>query len=746
MLKHKLGSAHTVAGLSLLLFSGELRLSAGDPEFLNVFPQSPNITGLSYSGQLSYSETYSPSGSQWAPGLDEREVFFASLKHADSASATWEVRVGKGGQLYSIRGPYGESQAPQTQPDAHWIDQIFQLIGVDQALNLTTPDHAYFIHQAGDYLDDPILTTTFYSPMLARNFDSGSNAFSVLNWGQQAHIPNVNQAGLLYYDRVKDLGSGVIEITYVIYNFGQDLIDYHDTPWGGVRKSVLPVTLASNPDGSATVVSALFGDGKALNLKDTGGWIAWTEDSTNQASPTLAVVLGKDITPMPSYQYAPARFRYGTGPAVNDFEVVEATPFIRQAPGSAFFFRVYMVSGTLGTVSSLANTLSASATHGQVNFTEDNADLVPVYLQTTNGQTVLTTSGPAGQSPAFYTYAEPVANSLPLFVLQSTQTGQLRLSTNPCELCTKVQLGTGEFVYKPYDGTIQYVGFLGYVLPAQYIQSKAPIYENLMDVVTDRSYFPVSAVNGTLKAVAGKVNITSVNVSGGGVNIAQNTFIELRGTNLAPNAVGPGGLNWGSAPEFASGKMPTQLDGVSVTVNGKPAYVNYISSTQVNVLTPLDTALGSVQIQLTNGTNVSAPFTAHMNAVAPAFFLLSGSSYVVATHADNSLVGPMSLSVPGYPFSPAQPPETLQLYGNGCGLPAAGLVQGSATQSGALPAFPSVQIGGSTASVTYAGLAGPGLCQINVAVPLSTPRGDNPINASFGSASTPSGALINVGP
>jgi len=33
----------------------------------------------------------------------------------------------------------------------------------------------------------------------------------------------------------------------------------------------------------------------------------------------------------------------------------------------------------------------------------------------------------------------------------------------------------------------------------------------------------------------------------------------------------------------------------------------------------------------------------------------------------------------------------------------------------------------------------------NVAVPLSAPRGDNLINASFGSASTPPGALINVG-
>lgn len=714
-----------------------------DADFFKLFPASPVIANLPYSGQASYTQVYTPSGSTWAAGLNETEVFFASLKHRENADNSWETRIGKGGQLYSIRGLFGESQAPQAQPDAHWIDQIFQLVGVNRTLNLSTPGHAYFIHQAGDYLDDPVLKSTFYSPMLASTFDTGASAAYALSWGQQARIPNVNHAGLLYYERVKDLGSGVIEVTYVVYNFGPDTIDYHDTPWGGVRKSVLPVTLASNPDGSYKTVGALWGDGTYLNLKDTGGWIAWTQSAGEPSSPTLALVIGKDTVPMPAYQSAPARFAYGTAATVDDFEVVEVTPFVTQEPGTAYFFRVYLVSGILNNVQSLANSLASSAGKGPVTFTEDIADLEPIYTQiAANGQTILTTAPHRSQAPAFFTYAEPIANSLPLFVLKSAATGALRLSTNPCELCTTAPLGS-DTIYKPYDGTVQYVGFLGYVLPAQYQFSKAPIYQSMLNLVADRTYFPASSVNQTLQVLAGRVNITSANVAGGGSGIAQNTWIEIRGTQLAP-ASAAAGLTWSSAPDFAAGKMPKQLGGVSVTVNGKPAYMYYVSPGQVNVLTPLDTTLGPVNIQLTSGANTSAPFTATMEAVAPSFFLFGGTNYVAATHATGALVGPASMSVPGYAFSPAQPNETIVIYGNGCGLPANQLVQGSATQSGTLAAAPSILIGGAPATVVFAGIESPGLCQFNVMVPSSAPDGDNAVAATFGRSSTPVGALIAV--
>ncbi len=725
------------SALLILLFFLPLSLFAADNQFFNLFPQSPAIPGLSYSGQLAYSQTYTPSGSTWAPGLDEHEVFFAGLKHAESSDNSWEVRIGKGGQLYSIRGLFGESQAPQGQPNAHWIDQVFQFIGVNSALNGSTAGHAYFVHQAGDYLDDPILKSTFYSPMLANSFDAASNAAYALNWGQQAHIPDVNRSGLLYYERVKDLGSGVIELTYVVYNFGTDVIDYQDSPWGGVRKSVLPVTLGSNPDGSSKVISALFGAGTFYNLNASGGWIAWTQNATNPSSPALALVVGKDTLPLPSYEKAQGRIRYGTGPTQDDFEVAEVTPFFAQNPGSAYYFRVYLVAGALGKVQNLANTLAPYAARGPLTLTEDSVDLLPLYLQTANGQNTLTATPQADQSPALYTYAQPVPNSLPLFILRSTVTGQLRLSTDPYELCAPVPFGSNEVVYKPYDGTVQYAGFLGYVLPTQHAKSKAETYANLLDVVTDRSYLPSNVINATLKAVAARTTITSIGVAFGGSDIAQNTWIAIKGANLAPADLGPNGLTWSAAPEFANGKMPTQLDGVSVTVNGKPGYMFFVSAGQINVLTPLDGTLGPVQVQVTNGPNVSSPFTVNMKSIAPAFLLEGASTYILATHGDDgTLIGPASFSVPGYTYSPARPNETVVLYGVGCGLPSLPVIQGSSAQFGALPVTPSIQIGGSPANVAFGGLVSPGLCQFNVTVPASA-SGDSAVVLTIGSASTP---------
>jgi len=472
---------------------------AGSP-LLRVFPASPSIPGLAYRGEFSYTQAYSPSGSQWAPGLDEREVFFASLRHSEDAARSWEIRLGKGGQLYSIRGPYGESQAPQTQRDAHWMDQIFQLVGVNRAENGTAPGHAYFVHQAGDYLRSPILTRTFYSPMLASDFSASSREATVLNWGQQAHIPNVHRAGLLYYERLKDLGSGVVEITYVVYNFGKDPIDYLNTPWGGVRKSALPITLAANADGSARRISASFSSEQFINLRDCGGWIAWTKDAETASSPALALVFGGDAEPRPAYRSAAARFRYGTGPPENDFEVVELDPFLTLAPGAAAFFRVYLVSGMLGPVQRLANELAPRATSGLLTWTADTADLLPIYRQMTGAHTVLTSDAPGRQKPQFYTFAQPIPGSVPLFVLREARSGELRLSTDPCELCTTVLLGS-DLAQEPYDGVLQYAGFLGYVVQRQPGRRGPLRFEKLADRIRDRSYFPASGANRELSVV-----------------------------------------------------------------------------------------------------------------------------------------------------------------------------------------------------------------------------------------------------
>ncbi|MGB7760052.1 MAG: hypothetical protein WBL61_09495 [Bryobacteraceae bacterium] len=244
--------------------------------------------------------------------------------------------------------------------------------------------------------------------------------------------------------------------------------------------------------------------------------------------------------------------------------------------------------------------------------------------------------------------------------------------------------------------------------------------------------------------IATQPAITGVSVSGGGTSIAQNAWVEIYGANLAPASVGASGLAWSSAPSFAFGQMPTQLQGVSAAVNGKPAYIYFISPTQVNVLTPLDSTTGPVAVTVNNGTTTSAAFTANMQAVSPGFLRFGDGIHIAAEHANYDLLGPASMSVPGYTFTPATPGETILLFGDGFGLPSSTLTRGSDVQLGALPTWPQVTFGGTTATVQYAGLISPGLYQINVVVPSTAPGGDNQVIATYAGASSPTGAMIPV--
>ena len=242
--------------------------------------------------------------------------------------------------------------------------------------------------------------------------------------------------------------------------------------------------------------------------------------------------------------------------------------------------------------------------------------------------------------------------------------------------------------------------------------------------------------------------ISSVRMAGGAPNIAPNGWIEIKGTDLTPLTVPASGTTWSDARDFAFGEMPSALGGVSVTIDGKTAYVYYVSPTQLNVLTPVASTAGSVQIVVTSGGRSSAPFSVDMRAAAPSFPLFGtnvfGTNYIVSTHADNTLVGPTSLSAPGYPVSPAKPGETIVLYGFGFGLPTTALIDGASAQSGPLPILPSIQVGGIAATVTFAGVISPGLYQLNVIVPGTLADGDAALSASYGGASAPVGGLIAV--
>jgi len=247
--------------------------------------------------------------------------------------------------------------------------------------------------------------------------------------------------------------------------------------------------------------------------------------------------------------------------------------------------------------------------------------------------------------------------------------------------------------------------------------------------------------------------ITSVSMAGGGSEIVQNGWITIKGTNLVPTTTPANGVIWSTAPEFASGRMPTQLRGISVSINGQPAYIYYYcsaatgtscASDQINALAPLDATLGPVQVVVSN-SGVSTPaFAVNLRSASPAIPLVGTTNYVVATHTDNSLVGPVALSAPGYPFTPATSGETIVVYAFGLGLPTTPITGGASIQSGVLPVDPDVRIGSVRAQVTFAGLISPGLYQLNVVLPNSLASGDNSFSITYNGSSSPAADSISV--
>ena len=228
-------------------------------------------------------------------------------------------------------------------------------------------------------------------------------------------------------------------------------------------------------------------------------------------------------------------------------------------------------------------------------------------------------------------------------------------------------------------------------------------------------------------------NITAV-VNGasfaGGVE--PGSWVTIQGTNLSTTT-----RTW--TPDDFAGGTPTSLDGVSVTMAGKPAYVYYISPSQINVQAP-DTGTGSIAVTVTNSSGTGNSVTAVADNFAPAFF--TSGKYAIATHADGTLVAPAG-TFPG--SAPAAAGETVVLWGTGFGPVTPAVPSGSTSSSvnGNTVSYatdpPSILIGGVPATVVAAGLnpSALGLYQIAVTIPASAPSGDQLIVATAGGKSSP---------
>jgi uncharacterized protein (TIGR03437 family) len=250
---------------------------------------------------------------------------------------------------------------------------------------------------------------------------------------------------------------------------------------------------------------------------------------------------------------------------------------------------------------------------------------------------------------------------------------------------------------------------------------------------------PYSCTNAAPVTIS---SIDSASAYGAYSYFASGSWLEIKGSNLAdPNdpRLASGSGQWTSS-DFNGTNAPTNLDGISVSINGKPAYVWYLSPTQLNVQAPEDSASGNVSITVTNCKTTSSPTMFSRRALAPGLLAPSnyssnGTQYLVATfQSDGAYVLNTSLGASfGLNARPAKSGDLIIVYGVGFGDVTPNVLPGTVvSQSNQLVNPVTFTFGSTPAALSYSGLAGSfvGLYEFYITVPPGLPNGDIPIHVA----------------
>jgi uncharacterized protein (TIGR03437 family) len=230
-------------------------------------------------------------------------------------------------------------------------------------------------------------------------------------------------------------------------------------------------------------------------------------------------------------------------------------------------------------------------------------------------------------------------------------------------------------------------------------------------------------------------------------SFASGSWIEIYGSNFASDTWQWQGL------DFKGTNAPTTLAGMSVTVDGTPAFTYFISPGQVDVQAPADAKTGPVDVVLSSCGTAGAAITAQKNnlvpgLLAPPGFLQNGKQYLVAQFQDGTYVGDPKV-IPGT-TRPAKPGDLLTIYGIGFGdvktsggsAVAPGVV---VTDTNSLVNPLKFSFGSTLANIQYGGLApgNIGLYQINVTVP-NVADGDAAINVTLNGVALPQALFLAI--
>ncbi len=257
------------------------------------------------------------------------------------------------------------------------------------------------------------------------------------------------------------------------------------------------------------------------------------------------------------------------------------------------------------------------------------------------------------------------------------------------------------------------------------------------------SIFDSGLAGSLLAADTPPVSITEARgIEGWGdtTSFSSGSWIQIKGTNLTQVPF----RQWIYPDDFNGLNAPTSLGGVSVFVNGKSAFVNFISPGQVNVQAPDDAAVGPVAVTVVNNGVVSNSIFATKVAVSPALlappatfpfsFFVNGKQYLEATlGAQNVYAGsPNLVSNFPYPFQAPKPGDSVWIYGIGFGDVDPALPAGVVAGADKIKAPLTISFDNTPAEVGYAGHypGFVGLYLFTVKVP-NVPAGDHQIKVTL---------------
>ncbi len=372
-----------------------------------------------------------------------------------------------------------------------------------------------------------------------------------------------------------------------------------------------------------------------------------------------------------------------------------------------------LTAGTYtGTVSILVN--NAVTTNIPVTFTVAPASAL--QLSSTNltfnhltsntaapaAQTVNIGSSTSGVALGYTATATSAGNWLAVTPANGTTPGSVSVSVNPTGLVAGTYNGTVSIASSAASNSPQTINVT--------LNVTAPALPNVTSVLSAASLAPTVTTPGLI--------------------------LTLRGANMGPAD--------GVSGSVMDGMLSTNLGGVTVTFDGVPAPLLYVSATQINLVAPYEVASrASTRMVITYNGIASRESELRVGDTAPALFTSTGGGTGQAAALNqNGSVNSAS--------NPEARGNVIVLFGTGEGLTNPGGVTGQVVPATGLRrpiANVIVRIGGQLAEVLYAGSmpnAVAGAFQLNVRIPQSIGSGAQPVDVQIGTGSSQSAVTIAV--